>query len=204
MEDSIFSNYDLCSLIWSNLDLPTIGALSCLSKTTYRIYTDTYHIRLQKDFIIPANELFITYFSVTKPLLITTYDRVTNETITQIMLNIITLLDPFVNNQLWIALVNDLELMEDMFYSIAYIEQSLKYSKHTNLYDVFHTDLYNKVKVYFDKINQYLYVEYPSQLNVNELKVLAAFKHIKKYYKKNRSQLIYSLKRPPNELYFLQ
>ena len=129
MEDSVFSNYDLCSLIWSNLDLPTIGALSCLSKTTYRIYKDTYHTRLQNDFIIPANKLFITYFSVIKPLLVTTYDRVTNDTITQIMLNIITLLDPFVNNQLWIALVNDLELMEDMFYSIAYIEQSLKYSK---------------------------------------------------------------------------
>lgn len=197
------SNYDLCLLIWSNLDLPTIGALACLSKTTYRIYKDTYRVRLNNEFIIPANKLFNTYFSITKPLLMTTYDRVSNDVITQIMQNVCLLLDPFVNNQLWIALVNDLELMEDVFYSIAYIEKSLKYSYQTNLYTVFHTDLYTKVKEYFDKIDKYFYVEYPSKFNVTDLKVLANFKKVRKCYKKNRSQLIYSLKRPTNESYFL-
>lgn len=202
LEDRVMSDYDLCSIIWSYLDVPTIGGLASLSKTSYRLYKETYPVRLHNEYIVPANRLFSMFSRKTTPLLRTLPELVTNDILVSLVTEVVTLLTRFVNGRLWIALVNDIDLMEVMFYALAYIEKDLVCLKTTQVYQVFDSAIYYEAVALLDNIDSFLYVEYPDKFNIHDLKSLARFKKIKKYYKKNRSQLIRALRRPSDELYF--
>lgn len=203
--DIVFSNYDICSIIWKYLDAPTINSLSHLSKLFNELNKTFYQKRLKDDYIDPANKIYETYIDGSNLLVFyMEADLITCHMIRDSMRNVTSLIRKFFINDLWIALVNDLELMENLFYHVSFLNRSYNYYKSTMFFRfLFEEKIYKDVLDAFDDIKQFLYIEYPNKFNVIELKQLARFKNVRKVNKRNRSQLIHSLRRPQNERYNL-
>jgi hypothetical protein len=197
----VFDNYDICYIIWEFLDVPTIGALSSVSKLTFQLYKDVYKKRIKKEYIDKANGVFDIYIKHGERLIFHIYD---SYIISNAMIHVNQFMKEFIDEDLWIALVNDSHLMEKIFYELAFLNRSFKQLKSSKLFDeAFETETYTKVQHLFDSIDKYMYIEHPEKYNVIELKHLASFKQIKKCHSKKRTQLISSLRRPKNESYYL-
>ena len=203
--DIVFSNYDICYIIWNNLDAPTINSLAHLSKLFNKLNQDFYQKKLKSDYLDPANELYKQYINNSNRLILyMEHDLVTYNMVKESMINVTELIHKFFENNLWIALVNDFDLMQDAFYHLTYLNSSYNYYKCVSfLKFLFEEQLYKDVLNAFGDIKPFLYVEYPMNFNVIELKQLARFKRVRKVNKKNRSQLIHSLRRPNDETYIL-
>ena len=201
--DVVFSNYDICCIIWDNLDAPTINSLAHLSKLFNKLNQDFYQKKLKSDYLDPANELYKQYINNSNRLILyMEHDLVTYNMVRESMINVTNLIHKFFENNLWIALVNDFELMQDAFYHLTFLNSSYNYYKCVPFFRIlFEEQLYKDTQDAFDDIKQFLYVEYPLNFNVIELKQLARFKKVRKVNKKNRSQLIHSLRRPNDERY---
>lgn len=203
--DIVFGNYDICSIIWKYLDAPTINSLSHLSKLFNELNKTFYQKKLKDDYIDPANKIYETYIDGSNLLVFyMEADLVTYNMIRDSMRNVTSFIRKFFMNDLWIALVNDLDLMENLFYHVSFLNRSYNYYKSTMFFRfLFEEKIYTDVLDAFDDIKQFLYIEYPNKFNVIELKQLARFKNVRKVNKRNRSQLIHSLRRPQNERYNL-
>lgn len=203
--DVVFGNYDICSIIWDNLDAPTINSLAHLSKLFNKLNQDFYQKKLKSDYLDPANDLYKQYINNSNRLILyMEHDLVTYNMVRESMINVTALIHKFFENNLWIALVNDFELMQNTFYHLTFLNSSYNYYKRVPFFRfLFEEQIYKDVLDAFDDIKQFFFVEYPINFNVIELKQLARFKKVKKVNKKNRSQLIQSLRRPNDERYIL-
>ena len=203
--DIVFSNFDICSIIWKQLDAPTINSLRHLSKLFNELNKTFYQNKLREDYIDPANKIYENYIEGSDLLIFyMEADLVTYNMLRDSMRNVTSLIKQFFINNLWIALVNDLELMQSLFYHLGFLNHSYNYYKATMFFRfLFEEQIYKDVLNAFDDIKQFLYIEYPIQFNVIELRQLARFKNVRKVNKKTRSQLIHNLRRPHNERYIL-
>lgn len=204
--DIVFQNYDICHNIWIFLDAPTINSLASVCKLFNQLNKDLYNTKLEDDIVIPAKDYFDRYMEETNDLI---YFWDSNLMSTNILINCInnlnSLLGIFIDKNLWIALVNDFDLMESLFVHLVFINNAFTYyNTYPNLNSVFQSTHYSQMKKLCEKIQNYLYVENPKTFSNTDLKQMAKFKRIKKYYKMNRSKLLYHLKRPKHELYFLK
>ena len=57
------------------------------------------------------------------------HDLVTYNMIRESMINVTNLIHKFFKDNLWIALVNDFELMQDVFYHLTFLNSSYNYYK---------------------------------------------------------------------------
>ena len=203
--DIVFSNYDICCIIWDNLDAPTINSLAHLSKLFKKLNNTFYKKKLKDDYIDPVNEIYNNYMYDTNILIFyMETDLITFNMIRDSMINVTSLINQFFIDNLWISLVNDLELMQNIFYHLCFLNRSYNYYKSTMFFRfLFEEQIYKDVLNAFDDIKQFLYIEYPNSFNVTELRQLARFKNVRKVNKRNRSQLIHSLRRPNDEIYIL-
>lgn len=201
MDTIVFDNYDICNIIWGYLDIPTIGMLSCVSRLTFQLYKDIYRKKFNIEYIDKANIQFDNYIKYGERFIYHMYD---NDIILHAMISVNQFLKPFIEDNLWIALVNDFHLMEKIFYELSFLNRSLKQMISSKLFEeAFKNEIYRKMLLSFDIIDNYMYIEYPEKYNVIELKQLASFKNIRKCHKKKRNQLIKSLTRPKDEIYYL-
>jgi len=197
----VFDNYDICYIIWKYLDLPTIGVLSSVSKLTFQLYKDLYK-KKNIEFMDKAYEVFNNYIKYGERLIYHIYD---NNIILNAMINVNHFMKAFIEDNLWIVLVNDFHFMEKIFYELSFLNRTFKQLKSSKLFDeAFGTETYTNVQHSFDIIDNYMYIEHPEKYNVIELKHFASFKQIKNCHSKKRTQLISSLTRPKNEIYYLK
>jgi hypothetical protein len=119
-------------------------------------------------------------------------------------------LQPFIKENLWIALVHDIDMMEHMFQLLADVNGLLE--KHKKRYQFSPESLqfpgrhalYTKIQWTFDQLDKYLYVECPEKYNVLQLKQFARFKKINGFFIMKRRDLINMLSRPCDMLYYLE
>ena len=184
---------------------PTINSLAHLSKLFNQLNNTFYKKKLKDDYIDPVNEIYNNYMYDTNILIFyMETDLITFNMIRDSMINVTSLINQFFIDNLWISLVNDLELMQNIFYHLCFLNRSYNYYKSTMFFRfLFEEQIYKDVLNAFDDIKQFLYIEYPNSFNVTELRQLARFKNVRKVNKRNRSQLIHSLRRPNDEIYIL-
>lgn len=209
--EQVFSNYDILYNILKHLDIFNLNAISNVSKLFNTVNNDIYHTKLKQTIIHPSNLIFKTYITSIQPVidLINLYNNenfnmlISDNDLYDLMTKINNFLKSFLNTSLWISLVNDFLLMENVFCHLANIEIFLKYLIEYKL-NTINIDLNDELDDNFDRIKKYCYVEYPDFYKVEDLKLLCRFKKIKKYYSLRRLYLIKALKRPENEIYYLQ
>lgn len=210
----VFTNYDILYNILTKLDIFTLNAIASVSKLFYKINDNVYDIQLKSNIIQPANIIFNNYKLLIQPtidlininnnnIVDNFYRLISDDDFRILSNNINNLLESFLNTTLWIALVNDYVLMENIFYHLANIDIFLKYIKDCKFYNI---DEYldNLLTKNLKKIKQYLYVENFFFYDVKSLKILCKFKNIKNYYKLKRFYLVKALTRPKNEVYYLE
>lgn len=208
--EKVLSNYDTLYEILNNLDIFNLNAISCVSRLFNKISNDIYYIKFKQTIIQPSNLMFKNYIISIQPIinLITIYNNenyymlISDNDLFNLMTNMNNFLKSILNTYLWIALVNDFILMENIFCHLANINIFFEYLKEYNL-NTFNTDLDNELIANFNRIKKYLYIENSNFYKVDDLKLLCRFKNIKKYYKLKRFYLIKALTRPKNELYFI-
>ena len=203
--EKVFNSEDIIEYIMNKMDyydISSIGLINKLfNKVSKRIYDIKIKIQLYYPFAIEYN-----YYNI---LLIHTRDNPI--TIYNYQYYVSTFYDfiEIILETYWVVLIKDLNKMEHIFESLIY------YNNMFNIYTYrlqgYHIDInieQIKLKNKIDKINKqiikYLYVENPDKYNVNELKSMAKFKKIKKYYRLRRSHLVKKLSRPENEIYYLE
>ena len=208
--DQVFSNYDILYIILNNLEIFNLNAISNVSKLFNKINNDIYHTKLKQTIIKPSNLMFKNYITNIQPIinLINIHNNenyyllISDNDLYNLMTTMNDFLKSILNTSLWIALVNDFTLMENIFCHLANIDIFFKYIKEYNLNN-FDTSLYDELNFNFNRIKKYLYVENSNFYKVDDLKLLCRFKNIKHYYKLKRLYLIKALTRPQNEIYFL-
>lgn len=208
--DFVFTNYDILSKILENVDIFTLNAIASVSKLFNKINVDMYNKKLKSTIIEPANINFKNYIISIQPTidLINLHNAnnyhilISDEDLYSLMIYMNNLLESFLKTTLWIALVNDFMLMENLFCHLANIEIFLQYVRKYNLNNV-NKELEQKLIKNLQSIKQYLYIENFDFYTVEDLKILCKFKNIKKYYKLKRIHLTKALTRPKNELYYL-
>ena len=207
--DVVLDNYELMSIIWSYLDVPTIGVLASVSPMTFRLYKELYKKRLDKEYIEPCKLKFEQYMEKISIYVTTLYPTIDNENKHSVYIkHTVTLTNYLIKDNNWLAIINDFDLMESMFYYFSQAFEILSYHlKYVRSVNNLNLETYKNYEIMIrnlNKIKRYLYVVYPNNYNVKELSMMAKFKNIKKIYKRNRSSLIASLRRPKDEIYAIQ
>lgn len=203
--DLVLNNYELMNIIWSYLDVPTIGVLASVSPMTFRLYKELYKKRLDKEYIEPCKLNFDKYLETTRTYINNTYPTIDDEDKHSVCIKkTILFSNSLIKNNGWLAIINDLDLMENVFYYFSLVSKILSYHRTMNDFNEETNKNYEIMTRNLNKIKRYLYVVYPNEYNVEELRMFAKFKNIKKIYKRNRSSLIGSLRRPKHETYVIQ
>ena len=206
--EEVFTNYDILWNILKHLDIFNLNAIASVSKLFNQLNVDMYTLRLKSTIIEPAQELFSNYITSIQPTINLinlnnnnhNYNLITDDDLYDFMTKLNNFLSTILDSNLWIALVNNFILMENIFCHLSNIVVLFKYLK----FNTFDKELDCKMNANFKKIRKYLYVENPEFYTVEDLKLLCRFKNIKKNYKLKRSYLIKALKRPKDELYFFE
>lgn len=198
--EEVFTNYDILFYILDKIDIYSINSLSSVSKLFNQINNDIYHDKLYNNIIEPTRICFENYQIILSRIIISY--NISNSDLLEIMLSLLSFLKHFFVNNYWIALVNDFELMEEVFIHLVCINNwFIKLKSFNN--NTFDNDLYETIYIYIEKLKKYLYVENTDEYTVNHLKAMAKFKNIKLYYKMTRPKLIKVLTRPVNERYYI-
>lgn len=207
--ESVLNNYELIYKIWSFLDVPTIGSLAGVSKITYRLYKEMYDRRLLTEYIEPCRLRFglfkehVALYNSNNLLFDHDYGN-NNEIHQRCIRDTKDFVKFLLKDNNWISLVNDLKMMESIFYYLVHVFQILyHFNKHLNEFTMDSKLKYTELLETTNLLKKYLYIEYPEKYNVSELRMFAKFKDTKHLYKKKRLQLVRILTRPENETYTL-
>ena len=203
--EKVFNCEDIIEYIMNKMeyyDISNIGLINKLfNKVSKRIYDIKIRIQLYDPF---ANEY--NYYTT---LLIHTRDNPITIYNYQYYVTIFYDFIERIVETYWVVLIKDLNKMEHIFESLIYYNNT--YDIYTYRLQGYHIDInieQKKLKNRMDKTNKkifkYLYVENPDKYNVSELKSMAKFKKIKKYYRLRRSHLVKKLSRPENAIYYLE
>ena len=208
---NIFDYPDMCREIFKKLDFATISAIAPVCKLFAEIAKECYEEKLQEEIILPSKALFED-FKPTMYYWMGRYYISTRDSFIDMLIRFERFTKPFIDEekQYWVALVNDFEMMETIFLFIAHIENLLEnvkwiwrfYPRYKDVPE--RNDMYLRLQDIFDILDTYMYVDYPSKYNVDQLRSMAKFKKVKKYSTLNRAKLINALKRPKNEVYYLR
>lgn len=200
-----FETPDIIRIIYNFLDLPTISAIGCVNKLFSQITKEFYNDRLNIEIIALAKERLNNFEKDANEII--NMQTITNSRLKELFYSFEIFIKPFVTTNLWIVLVNDFIFMETLFKICTRVEYWILQVSHyygrlctrdTQYIEYFYT--FNK---YFDILDNYFYIEFPSKYTVGELRKFAKFKKIKKWPTKTRRELLNSLRRPANEIYFV-
>ena len=212
--DSSFSfdllSNDVLHIIFDYLDFATLSAIAPVNKQFHSLSKERYQSKLETEVLNPAKEMIDDYTSVVNPHIILFYSSDYNNSIDIINSCVLILyktesfLKRFIQYEYWIILIYNLELMESLFLTMSRVNIVLiRFVAAINITDEMNT-LYGKIQSYFDILDNYFYVEYPEKYSLYDLKTMARFKKIPKYYNMKTSKLKQALRRPLDEVYYLQ
>lgn len=195
--DIVFDNYELTFLILKNLDSISLNTIGPVSQNFNRASKEMYQSKMDEEYIKPAKQLYETH--------LLEYTRLHNGTyLLDEFVNISYCVKEFINEFLdkkyWIALVNDIDFMEEIFVHIALIYNDFSFVgvliRRSGDRRIIESELYDEVMEIIEKIKPYLYIEYPDNYDIEKLREFAIFKNVKKCKNMKRSKLISFLSRP--------
>ena len=96
-------------------------------------------------------------------------------------------------NDYWLILVKNLKFMENTFVFCVTVYDE------TNMFEISNKN----IDKFRERLNEYFYVDYPDNYNIDMLRKMARFKKIKKWYKMKRSVIVKQLERPKDKLYYV-
>lgn len=208
---------DIMNIIFDYLDFATLSTIAPVNKQFYNLSKVRYQSKIETEVLNPAKEMINDYINLVSPEIILFYiqDDIHDifDTLTaceRVLRDTESFLKQFTTNNYWILLVKDIELMEQFFVTMSrgnvmltrYHSAINKFSSYDRLDDI--NTLYGKIQSYFDILDNYLYVEYPEKYSLYDLRIMARFKKIPKYFNMKTSKLKRALRRPLDEVYYLQ
>lgn len=213
----IFDYTDIADIIFDMLDFATISAVAPVCKRFAVLSKKHYPKRLQSDIIDPAKRDFNKFFDSTMCsyvadhyFSIVFFVHINN--FTRVLERFEAFATCFLEDNYWLLLLNDFDVMESMFIFVSRIN----YLMETHKNDLFfnngfsNTEYYERVTLYyrlhglFDSLDAYLYMEYPERYGISEVHMMARFKKIKKHWGMKKTALVRALRRPVDEVYYLQ
>lgn len=207
---------DIMNIIFDYLDFATLSAIAPVNKQFYNLSKERYQSKIETEVLNPAKEMINDYVNTVSPEIIQFYiqDDIhdifdTLRACERVLRDTESFLKQFTTDNYWILLVKDLELMEQFFVTLSRANVMLtRYRSAISIYNFDRLDdintLYGKIQSYFDILDNYLYVEYPEKYSLYDLRIMARFKKIPKYYNMKTIKLKRALRRPQDEVYYLQ
>lgn len=213
----IFDYTDIADIIFDMLDFATISAIAPVCKRFAVLSKQHYPKRLQSDIIDPAKRDFDEFFNSTMRSYVTNhYFSIVFSVHINNFIRVLERFEVFITRFLtanyWLLLLNDLNVMESMLLFVSRIN----YLMDTHARDLFfnngfsNTEYYERVTLYyrlhglFDSLDAYLYMEYPERYGISEMHMMARFKKIKKHWGMKKTALVRALRRPVDDVYYLQ
>lgn len=207
---------DIMNIIFDYLDFATLSVIAPVNKQFYNLSKERYQSKIETEVLNPAKTMINDYINLVSPVIIQFYiqDDIYDifdslRACERVLCDTESFLKQFTTDNYWILLVKDLELMEQFFVTMSRGNVMLtRYRSAISIYNFDRLDdintLYGKIQSYFDILDNYLYVEYPEKYSLYDLRIMARFKKIPKYYNMKTIKLKRALRRPQDEVYYLQ
>jgi hypothetical protein len=205
MFSPILENIDVLRLIFQKLDFATVSAIAPVCKTFATLSQEVYKNKLNEDIIYPARSSYENFHKSVIQDIINNQDG-NMYSVLEIFETFIT---SFIQYNYWILFLYDLEFMEKFFLFVSnlnHISEKYKDGIFFNTYAPNSAErkrLYFKLQHIYDILDDYFFVEYPDLYKRQDLLIMAQFKKLKKRHFMKRHSLIKALRRPENEVYYI-
>lgn len=206
MYTPILENIDVLRLIFHKLDFATVSAIAPVCKTFATLSQEVYKNKLNEDIIYPARCSYKNFHSsVIQVMLINNQGG----DMYSVLESFETFITSFIQHNYWILFLYDLDFMEKFFFFVSnlnHISEKYKDGIFFNTYAPNSAErkrMYYKLQHIYDILDDYFFVEYPDLYKKQDLLIMAQFKKLKKRHLMKRHALIKALRRPENEVYYI-
>lgn len=186
--NNVFDIYDIVKQIFDNLSCFEIESLNVINKTCYEVYKNVFKRKCKEELYDPFDENFKTIIEVSNHYKFSPHTIRPNE-IKQMYNSLENICYTY-----WIVLVHDLNRMEELFMTCSSIEPCLRLIGST---------CFSNIEKTRTLLCRYLFIEYPDKYKLEDLRLLAKYKGVKRWYNKKRSHLVRDLRRPKDQLYYI-